>query len=155
MVSTMESMENARELLREADRAEAAPWVDYPPTPAWYPVSVGVWGAAMCLMLGLLENSVWRMLLVFALVGVEASFIVWYRRYRGTWPTGPMPRELRPAAFRFVAVNLLLIICAGALVMLELPWVAAAVVLVLATAHFWWYERAYAAAMAAARVRLG
>ena len=47
----MESNESARDLLREADRAEAAPWVDFPPTPAWYPASVGIWGAALTLIL--------------------------------------------------------------------------------------------------------
>jgi hypothetical protein len=150
----MESKESARELLREADRAEAAPWVDFPPTPGWYPVSVGVWGAALCLALGLMSSSLWRMLVVFGLVGLEGAFFAWYRRYRGTWPTGPMPRELRPAAYAFVAGVLALVIGAGALLLLGFAWVAAGAVLVLGTAHFWWYERAYAAAMAATRARL-
>lgn len=39
-LSTMESDE-ARELLKVAERAEAAPYLDYPPTPWWYYPVVG------------------------------------------------------------------------------------------------------------------
>jgi hypothetical protein len=153
-LSTMESQENARELLREADRAEAAPWIDYPPTPAWYPVSVGLWGAAMVLALGALP-PVWGAVVAVLLVGVEGAFLGWYRRYRGTMPAGPLPTELRPAVVRLVVGLLLLVVGAGALVLAGQPWVAAAAVLVLGTALVWWYERAYAEAAVATRARLG
>lgn len=137
-----------------ADRAEAAPWTDYPPTPGWYPPAVGLWGAALTLALGLLDSTLSRLLVVAGLVLVEGGFFGWYRRYRGTMPSGPLPRELRPAAAAFVVGLLAVVVAGGTLVLLGLAWVAAAVVLVAATGVVWSYERAYAAAMAATKARL-
>ena len=150
----MESNETARELLREADRAEAAPWVDFPPTPAWYPASVGVWGAALTLALGVLDGM-WGALATLALVLLEVAFLRWYRAYRGTMPRGAMPQEMRRPALLLATGLVAIVVAAGALVMVGQPWVGAAVVLVSATPLTWWYERAYAAAAEAARVRLG
>ena len=150
----MESNESARDLLREADRAEAAPWVDFPPTPAWYPASVGIWGAALTLVLGVLEEP-WRPVATLALVAIEVAFIRWYRSYRGTMPKGPMPQEMRRPALLMALGLAAIVVAAGALVMLGQPWVAAGLVLVTAIPLTWWYERAYAAAAERAKARLG
>ncbi|MXG88470.1 hypothetical protein [Nocardioides flavescens] len=150
----METDRDARELLREADRAEAAPWVDFPPTPGWYPPAVGAWGAAMVLALGLLDGPVGAVVVV-ALALVEVAFIRWYRHYRGTMPTGAVPREMRPAMLAFMAAVLVIVVGAGALTMTGHAWLAAALVLVVGTAVVWWYERAYAAGAARVRARLG
>lgn len=150
----METDRDAQELLREADRAEVAPWVDFPPTPAWYPPAVGAWGAAAVLALGALDG-VWRGVAVIALALVEVGFIRWYRSYRGTMPTGAVPREMRPAALVFTAAVLVMVVGAGALVLTGHAWVAAALVLVVGTGVVWWYERAYAAGAARVRARLG
>jgi len=150
----METDRNARELLREADRAEAAPWVDFPPTPAWYPPAVGAWGAAMVLGLAVLDGPA-RAVVVLALALAEVAFIRWYRRYRGTMPTGAVPREMRAAALTFTGAVLVVVVGAGALAMTGHPWPAAGLVLVVGTAVVWWYERAYAAGAARVRARLG
>jgi hypothetical protein len=154
MLSTMESTNRAQDLLREADRAEAAPWVEFPPTPGWYPPAVGAWGAAVVLALGVLDGAL-SGITVVVLALLEVGFIRWYRRYRGTMPTGSMPREMRTAALLFVAAVLALVVGAGALVMTGHAWLGAALVLVVGTAVVWWYERAYAAGAARVRARLG
>lgn len=154
MVSIMESRDAARELLRGADRAEAAPWVDYPPTPAWFPVSVGAWGAALVLAVSVLDG-VWGTVALVALIAGEGAFFAWYRSYRGTWPTGLPPLELRGAALRFVLGAIAVFAGASVLVAVGLPWLGALWVLLTATPLVWWYEGAYAAAAAATRARLG
>ncbi|QIG42843.1 hypothetical protein G5V58_08730 [Nocardioides anomalus] len=150
----MESEATAEELLRAAERAEAAPWVELPTTPAWYPPAVGLWAGALTLALGLLDG-VARSLALVVLVGAELGFLAWYRRYRGTMPTGWAPRELRPVLLLFVVglavvAGLALVLC-----LVGQPVTAAVAVLVLTTPLVWWYERAYAAAAAATRARLG
>ena len=43
----METTPDPYQQLAEAERAAAAPYVDYPPTPAWYAPAVGAWSAAV------------------------------------------------------------------------------------------------------------
>lgn len=148
----MESSE-IRAALRDADRAEAAPWVVYPPTPRWYPPATGVWAAALVLVLGGLDGMAHKLGLA-GLVAVELGFLAWYRRYRGTWPTGSAPRELRPALVWFV-VGALVVVAVLLLVHVVVGlWPTAVVALAGVTALMAWYERAYAAAAARARERL-
>jgi hypothetical protein len=149
----MESDAAAQELVRAAERGEAAPWVDYPPTPGWYPSAVGLWSAALVLAIGTLDGAA-RPLVALALVAVELLFLGWYRRYRGTLPSGWMPRELRPVAALF-AVGLVVVVGVAVLVVaIGHPVLAAVATLLLTTPLVWWYERAYAAAAAATRARL-
>ena len=44
----METNMTPEEQLRQVERAQTAPWVDYPPTPNWYYPAVGLWLGAMC-----------------------------------------------------------------------------------------------------------
>lgn len=156
MLSNMENTERAhlRESLRAAERAEAAPWVDYPPTPAWYPVSVAVWAAALTMSFAI-ESTPVRGAVVAALVGLELGFIFWYRRYRGTMPAGKVPPELSRPFYAFIAFNLA--VMAGAFVIgsLVAVWVAAVFVFVAVVPAFTWYERVYDRAAARTRARLG
>lgn len=148
----MES-EEIRETLREAERAEAAPWTDYPPTPRWYPPATGLWAGALTLVLGGLHDST-RSLAVLALLVVELVFIRWYTRYRGgVWPTDRPPREFRPALAWLLAG--LAVIVAGALGLATINvWAAVALVTVAVTLLVARYEQAYADAARRARERL-
>jgi hypothetical protein len=153
MVSNMESNE-IRDALRAADRAEAAPWIDYPPTPRWYPVATGVWAASLVLAFQI-DQSFLRAMVVLALVGVELAFLGWYRRYRGTMPKGTAPKEFRSAINLFALINVLTAAVVVATSLAGLPWLGALIALVAVTANFTWYERAYADAARRARERLG
>lgn len=150
----MESDE-VRRVLREADRAEAAPWTDYPPTPRWYPPAVGVWAALITLAFTELHDPV-RLPAVLALIAVEIGFVRWYVRYRGgVMPTGPAPREFRGAILGYVAAAAVVVLGAGALAAAVAGWAGAAFALVTTTILIAWYERAYADAARRARERLG
>jgi hypothetical protein len=148
----MESDE-IRAALREADRAEAVPWTDYPPTPRWYPPAVGLWAALLTLAFAELDDL--RLPAVLALIAIELGFVRWYVRYRnGVMPTGPAPREFRGAIALFVAGAAVIVAGTAALATLLSPWAGAGLALVTTTALLAWYERAYADAARRARERL-
>lgn len=139
---------------RAADRAEAAPWVEFPPTPAWYPVAFGTWAAALTATMAWLDGA-WRTIAVFALVGLELAFIAWYRRYRGTMPSGWPPREFKRAVVVFTVLMTSCLVVVAALLLADLDWPAVVLAPVWVVPVVWWYEGAYARAAAAARARLG
>lgn len=146
----------AQETLKEAERAAAAVYIDYPPTPKWYPPAVGAWLAAMVVTCShIVERSLkWSAALV-VLLALEAAFFCWYRRYRGTWPTlTDVPAEIGRAMSRY-AVGLAVLVAAivGVGLIGGLP-AAAAVAFVGTTAGLHAYERTYARAAEAARERL-
>lgn len=151
----MENTKALRERVREADRAAAAPYVDYPASPGWYAPLFGLWAAAFVLVVGLVDNPAWRSggLLVLALAcGV---IIGWQRRRRGTWPRGKPPAEIRRVTVGFV-IGAAVVIGIGALLLWLTPTaVAAPVSFVVVTAGVWWYDRAYARAADRTRARLG
>jgi len=155
MLSDVESNQDAAESLRLADRAAAAPYIDYPPTPRWYPPATGLWAATFCLAQAIPDTSPLRAVPMLALILVEFAFLAWYRRYRGTWPRGRAPVEIRRVMWWFVA-GVVVVVGFGALLLwLTSPWVTAPVAFVVVTPAVAWYERAYAAAAARARARLG
>lgn len=155
MLSGMESESDVARALRTADRAAAAPYIDYPPTPKWYPPATGLWAGAFCLATGIPDGSPLRALALLALVAVELAFIAWYRRYRGTWPRGRAPEEIRTVLVAFV-VGAAVVIAVLALTLWAAPvWVAAIVAVAVVTPVVAWYENAYAAAATRARTRLG
>lgn len=141
--------------LRQADRAAAAPWIDYPATPAWYPVATGLWAALFCLTMAIPDESPKRALALLALVLIELAFVAWYRRRRGTWPRGRAPEEISKVMRAFVLGALAVLGVVGLTLWLAAPWVAAIVAFVVVTPSVAWYERVYAAAAARARTRLG
>lgn len=149
----MESDE-IRAALRAADRAEAAPWTDYPPTPRWYPPATGAWAAAVTLVLGGLDG-VARTSAVVALLAVELAFLAWYVHYRGgTLPTGTAPRELRPAIARFATATAAVVAGVAVLTLAVDVLAGAALAFVGVTAVVTCYEHAYAAAICRVRERL-
>jgi len=149
----MESDE-IRRALQEADRAEASPWIDYPPTPRWYPVAVGVWAALITLAFTELDEPL-RLPAVLLLIVLEGGFLGWYVRYRGgVMPTGPAPREFRRSIVLFVLGAVGILVGIALLASFVSPWLAAAFALVTTTVLIAWYERVYAEAARRARERL-
>ena len=146
----------AQHLLAEAERAASAPYVDYPPTPKWYPPAAGLWAAGFTLTV----TAAWRRPVIFvpaivALLALEALFLVWYRRYRRTMPDlRAAPVEFR-SEFRRYAVGLVGVVAAVVVAAwLTGPWAAAATTFVLVTVGVLLYERRYAAAATATHARL-
>ncbi len=93
-----------------ADRAEAAPWTDYPTPPWWYPSAFAGWSVALLACLTADDDAIWSDLGVLVLVLLEVGFLVRMRRSWGTWPRmGSMPPELHRAAVVFVAAAVALV----------------------------------------------
>lgn len=156
MVSAMESYSEAREALAELERGEASPYVDYPPTPAWYPPSVGVFAGALVVGIAVLINSTWLGCVVIGgLVVLEAAFLSWYSRFHGAMPSmrNP-PMEFRSLIRRFAVGYAALIGVTVALWFLTNAWVTAAAVAGMATVAVTIYEKAYAATAARTSARL-
>ncbi|HTW16309.1 MAG TPA: hypothetical protein VMF51_14335 [Nocardioides sp.] len=143
-----------REARRIAERAEAAPFVDYPPTPWWYAPAAGLWAGSFTLLAGVREHGL-AVLGLLALVAVESAFLAWYSRYHGAFPSlRRAPREFRPAFARyFVGLALVLLLVVGAWVAWGV-FVAAVVAAVSVAAGLALYERTYARAAARTRDRL-
>ncbi|MEZ0577877.1 hypothetical protein [Nocardioides sp. MH1] len=150
----MESNADAADALRQAERAAAAPYIDYPPTPAWYPPATGLWAAAFCLATAIPSDDPTRAAALGLLVVLELGFVAWYRRYRGTWPRGRAPQEVRSVMRAFVVGAVAVVALVGALLWRTTPWLSAVVALVVVTAAIALYERAYSSAAARARARL-
>ena len=141
------------------ERAEAAPYVNYPKTPGWYSPAVGLWMAAL---IG--AFTWWRVSAALfvgslvALVALEFWFITWMRRRHGAMPMpghGTPPREIGAIWVRFfVAVPVVVALIALAWWLGGVP-AGAGTAFVLVTAGLWYYERRYAVAAAEVRERLG
>lgn len=156
MLSDMESDFDGRQALLDAQRAAAAPYVDYPRLPAWYPPAAGLWGTAFtATQLFLRDEQPVFFVVLSALVAIEVAFMVRQRRSRGTMPSmRGVPQELRWtfAYFALGVVAVLGAVIAGC-VWLPAPF-ALVLTFVLVTAGVAAYERQYATAAAAVRARL-
>jgi hypothetical protein len=142
--------------LRDADRAAAAPWTDYPRTPNWYPPVTGAWATGLFAAVNQRSaHPVGAVAGIVVLLALEVVFIAWYRRYRGALPSlASPPREFRPAIARYLL---------GLTIVAALAWLAwvfggliGSLIAVFAgiTTLLWWYEREYARAASATRQRL-
>jgi len=155
MLSGMESNGNLHETLRAADRAAAAPWVDYPPTPWWHYPCFGLWAAAMVVTYGAFHDHVVVFLPCYlALIALVGVYIVWQRRRRGVSPYGWPPREVRVVCGWYLAGYLVLY----GIVVAVMVWswaCAAAVAFAASTAGLVWFEAGYARAVRRVRSRLG
>ena len=156
MLSNMESSAEARSALAIAERASAAPYIDYPPTPAWYAPSVGAWVGLLVLAgYGASNRPAIFVPLLLVLVAAECAFLAWYRRYRQTMPSmRAVPPEIQAAFLRY-GIGLVVVVGIGTVLYLFVsPYAAAAAAFGLVTAGLALYERDYANAAAAARDRL-
>jgi hypothetical protein len=158
MVSDMESDRlDPSEARRIAERAEAAPYVDYPPPPWWYCPTVGAFVAVLAyLATRWLDDGSSMSPEIFPLLALELVFVRWLARRQGAMPTFRRPPpEFRPVRLRYaggLAVILALVAVAGALAG---AIAAAAVAFVTVTPALALYERTFAAAARRTRERLG
>lgn len=156
MVSNMETDATPQDALRQAERATASVWTDYPPTPWWYYPAGGAWAAGLVYAITGVDNSLVQIAMVVGLCALSGLFIGWYKNYRGTLPRiTSAPREFKRAITVYFVVYALLI--AGVIVVgfvLDQPLVAAVGMFVAATAGLYVYERAYESAAQRTRERL-
>ena len=152
----MESNSDQMARLRDADRAAAAPYLDYPASPAWYPAATGGWYALMIIAVSSLDDHrAWALAGLAFLIAAELAFIAWMRRSWGTWPRlAGAPDEIRGAYGWFLVRLLVLMVVVGAAGLLAGAWVSAGIAFVGATALIWTYERTYARAAQKTRDRL-
>jgi len=158
MFSNMETTPDpqaARDALREAERAAAAPFVDYPATPLWYSPAVGAWFTALAAIVWYRPDTKYAIPAIVVLIALVGAFVSWHTRVRGTMPTlTGAPRELRGPMLSYgvgVVVIAAIVIPMG---MWE-PTAGVIVTFVLVTVGIAAYEGAYARAARAVRKRLG
>jgi hypothetical protein len=154
----MESDE-PRALLKIAERAAAAPYIDYPPTPSWYYPAVGGWAAAMVgVFTWFRVEPIAFFGTLFLLIVIEFAFVGWMSKRHGAFPMpgkGTPPAEIRVEWNRyFLALPVVAGVVALTWWLVGIP-AAAAVTFVLITGGLLIYERRYNRAAAAVRVRLG
>lgn len=141
------------------ERAEAAPYLRYPPTPWWYFPAVGLWVAALIGTFTWWRENVGLFVGALAvLIAVEVLAIVVLQRRHGALPMpgrGTPPAEIAPV-WRGYFLGLPVVAAAVALAwwLLGIP-VAAGVAFVLVTGGLALYEQRYTRAAARVRERLG
>jgi len=157
ILSGMESNE-ARELARTLERAEAAPYVTYPSMPWWYPSAVGAWFAGMaCVLLVGATSDLRITLALLVLLLVELAFFRWYRRKHGAFPLpfhGNPPAEISRVYREYFAGWAVVAAVVALTVWLAGTWPAVVATFGLVTALFAVHEHRYAAAAAAVKGRL-
>ena len=146
------------EQLRAVERAAAAPYVYFPPTPWWYFPAVGAWAAALVGAFSWWRvNGVLFVASLVLLIALEGLFVRWLRRRHGALPMpghGRPPEEIA-SVWRGYAAGFAVVIGA-----IALAWwrggiaVGAVVAFVTVTTGLAVYERRYAEAAARARERL-
>lgn len=117
------------QLLREADRAAAAPFLDDAGDPWWHPVAAGLgWGAlAVVVHLYAEGRSGEATAVLAALLVVQVGTISVLRRRRGVWPRmAEAPREVR-AAYRWFLLGLVVVGVVAGLLWWLLGWMAGVV----------------------------
>lgn len=145
-----------RELARTLERAEAAPYLDYPELPGWYPVAFAAWFAAMAAVVGYVGN-LWVIAAVFGLIVVEVLFVRWFVRAHGAmpWPgKGNPPAEIARLYRAYYVAAAGVVVAVGLTWWLVGHWPAVAATFVLASLGFWLYDVRYEVAAARVRERL-
>jgi len=145
--------------LRAAERAAAAPYISYPPSPWWYMPVVGAWLAAFIAVFARWSEG--SDVLVGAglvvLIVLEIVFVRWMYTRHGAmpWPgMGTPPPEIG-RLWRWYFIAALAVVAVVAAVWWQIGVAAAsATAFVLVTAGLVWYEKAYAKASAAVKSRL-
>ena len=163
MVSDMESDQfsddtslSTQQQIDLAERASAAPFVDYPPTPGWYAPVIGLWAAGMTAVASnMSDNKAIMFPLLFTLIVLEFAFLSWYRRFMGTMPNlKNAPAEIKSEMHRYLA-GVLVSAAAIVLAVIVIGWWAGSIVaFATVTIGLTVYERRYAAAATRAKQRL-
>lgn len=140
--------------LREDERAAAAPWVDLPGPPAWYPVACGLWFGAWAWVLT--SDHWWSTLLLVPLIALVGVHVRWYRAKRGTAPRWfGAPKEIDRVLWLFIVMAAVLAVGGFAIDQFVGRWAMIAWVTVGVTVGIAVYEWLYAKAARRVRERLG
>ena len=140
-------------------RGEAAPWIDYRPTPVWIYPAAAVWTAVTTFALAQPSGSDWAGTVSFASTALCLVYVLWVRRRNGAvlgwgWQTVGMPSEVK----RVMWVGLAWMVPGFAVVIVVTRLFGALagtlVALIVTPAFLIWYDRKYADAAAIARSRL-
>lgn len=154
----MESKDEVRDQLRAAERAAAAPYVDYPKDPWWTVPGFGALASLFVLGVNLRQQSDlpdWAGTLPLALVAASVcGYVLWQRRRRGIAPSGKAPREVSRVLWRFVLGAFVVAVVMFVLADLAPLWLAVPFAFVFASGGMLWFGRAYDRAAAQARERL-
>jgi len=150
----METNENLRQELREAERGEALGWTGYR-FPAWTPFAMAVWATTFTLGLYYLDGALGNVSSLVHLV-VMLGYIWWDHRTQAAYPSysGRVPREYNRPTIALFASPLVLLPVAFLLGYYVAGWVAAVFIGVTWGVAVLLYNRAYARASAAVRARL-
>lgn len=146
------------DLLHEADRAAASPFVDRPRAPWWSGPVVGLWWGAVAVVVHLYADGrpSEASALLAALIVLEIAFIGGMRRRWGVWPRATeAPPEIRTAYRQYLLGLTVTAVVVGVSWWL-LGWVVGAVVATLAMTllHSVYELRVYPRAAARVRERL-
>lgn len=154
----MENSEGLREQVRAAERAAAAPYVDYEPDPWWVAPGFGL--VAVLVVLGIHGDSqggvpgwVSSLALAAAVVCV-LSYVRWQRKRLGALPSGKAPREVNRVLRVFIVAGVVVGLCLFLLADLAPLWLGLPVAFALTTGGMAWYVAAYDRAAARVRERL-
>lgn len=152
-------MESTQNILHEAERAAAAPFLNEPRSPWWYPLLTGAFftGLAAGPLLIAHGYAPLGFVLQAAAVCAYSAFMLGHRRRAGTSPRlRRAPREVRGAYWWLGGAT---VVCAAVTIAcwVSMGWQAGLPSLFLSSAAAtWWYERrAYPRAVAATQERLG
>lgn len=154
----MESDRQLRERLLLAERAAAAPYVDYPRDPWWIAPGFGLLAVLFVLGINLRERpdgSGWLgSLMSLAVVLAAGGFLRWQRRRRGTMPAGKAPREVKRVLVGFVVGASIVAVALFTLADTAPLWLALPAAFAVTTAGMLWYGAAYDHAAAKVKERL-
>lgn len=147
---------DAYEMMSELERAEAAPYVYYEPTPWWCGPYFGAYFVALVLGFGA-DHSLVQLATLVVTLGSLFLVVRYIKRRNGVLPMpgrgNPPPEIARAYRLYFwslIPVGAFLILC----FLLLRPPVTAAIAFVTVTAGFVVYDRTYGRAAAAVRERL-
>ena len=154
----MESNDEVRAQIHEADRASAAPYLNSPATAWWVIPPAGVLASLFVLSVNLrtqTEVPGWIATLPLALFAACAlGYIRWHRRRVGTMPAGKASRELTRVMWGFTIGAVLVAVALFALADLTPLWVGVPAAFALASAGIAWFGYAYNRAATRTRNRL-
>jgi len=143
----------------EVERAAAAPYVDYPDLPRWWPVVAGCWFTAVLTpaVADRPEHRALQIALLVVLIGLLGAAVRWYTTQRGVVPSND-PRHAPPEIARLMWAYYGLAATIALVVLACRRWAPPAVTLattfVLSTVGLTLYDSRYRAAAARARARL-
>lgn len=154
----MESKPDFEALAKVADRAAAAPYVDYPRDPAWTVPLFGLFGAFLWLAFNLSANrsgsSRISFIIYAALIAAVTLWLVQQRRRRGNFPSGKAPKEIRNVMAWYLVGAVAIAIALVLLGRFAPLYVGMPAGFILGAGGVWWYGIAYDRAAEKVKARL-